>query len=311
MWLTPRIVTALGLAAWLTASSPAGSGVVGAAGAATGAESQDPVGRGAYLTAAAGCAACHSDPKRKDEPFAGGAALKTPFGTFYAPNITPDPEHGIGGWSDAEFLGALRRGRSPDGGHYYPVFPYTSYAGMSERDALDIKAYLSSLTPVARPRRPHEVSFPFNFRFLLGPWKWLFFEPRPFAADLDRTAAWNRGAYLVRHLGHCGECHTARNWLGATDAEQGLAGTLDGPGGKKVPNITPHPKDGIGGWSAGDLAYYLKTGFLPDGDFAGGAMVEVIESTTSRLTDADRAAIVVYLLSQPARPGPRPDGGPT
>ncbi len=281
--------------AFLAGLLPAGPGAAGTV-------SGDPVARGAYLTAAAGCASCHSDPKRKDQPFAGGAALNTPFGSFYAPNITPDPEHGIGRWSGAEFLGALRRGQAPDGGHYYPVFPYASYAGMSERDALDIKAYLFSLNPVARPNRPQEVSFPFNFRFLLGLWKALYFEPRPFAADLGRSAAWNRGGYLVRHLGHCGECHTARNWLGAMDAARGLAGNLKGPDGKKVPNITPHPKDGIGGWSAGDLVYFLKTGFLPDGDFAGGAMVEVIESTTSQLTDADRKAIAVYLLSLPPRP---------
>ncbi len=288
----------------LAGSSLAGGGALGAAGGAAGAESDDPVLRGAYLTAAAGCAACHSDPKHKAQPFAGGAALKTPFGSFYAPNITPDPEHGIGRWSDAQFLAALKQGRAPDGGHYYPAFPYTSYAGMSERDALDIKAYLATLAPMTRPSRLQQVSFPFNLRFLLGVWKALFFEPRPFAAELARGAAWNRGAYLVRHLGHCGECHTTRNLLGARDAARELAGNLNGPDGKKVPNITPHSKDGLGEWRAGDIAYYLKTGFLPDGDFAGGAMVEVIESTTSRLTDADRAAVSVYLMSLPPRPGP-------
>ncbi len=286
--------------ALLAGSSLAGGGALGAAGP----ESGDPDRRGAYLTAAAGCAACHSDPKRKDLPFAGGAALKTPFGSFYAPNITPDPEHGIGRWSDAQFLAALRQGRAPDGGHYYPAFPYTSYAGLRTRDALDIKAYLATLAPVARPSRRHRVSFPFNLRFLLGIWKSLFFEPRPFAAEPARGAVWNRGAYLVRHLGHCGECHTARNLLGARDASRELAGNLKGPNGKKVANITPHPKDGLGGWRAGDITYYLKTGFLPDGDFAGGAMVEVIESTTSQLTDADRAAISVYLQSLPPMPGP-------
>jgi mono/diheme cytochrome c family protein len=288
---------ALALALLLAGASLAGGGALGA-------ESGDPVSRGAYLTAIAGCGACHSDAKRKSQPFAGGAVLKTPFGDFYAPNITPDPERGIGRWSDADFLGALRRGRAPDGRHYYPVFPYASYAGMRERDALDIKAYLFSLKPIGRPNRPQEVSFPFDFRILLGLWKALYFEREPFAADPGRGAAWNRGAYLVRHLGHCAECHTARNWLGAMDAARGLAGNLKGPGGKKVPNITPHPKDGIGGWRASDLAYYLKTGFLPDGDFASGAMVEVIESATSQLTDADRAAIVTYLRSLPPRPGP-------
>jgi mono/diheme cytochrome c family protein len=291
--------------AWTLAWALAGSSLgVGGAAQAAGPESEDPVQRGAYLTAAAGCVACHSDPKRKDQPFAGGAALKTPFGDFYAPNISPDPEHGIGRWSDAQFLAALQQGRAPDGGHYYPAFPYTSYTGMSERDARDIRAYLATLAPLARPNREHEVSFPFNLRFLLGVWKALFFEPGPFAAELSRGIAWNRGAYLARHLGHCGECHTPRNLLGARDAERELAGNPNGPNGKKVPNITPHPKDGLGAWSASDIAYYLKTGFLPDGDYAGGAMVEVIESTTSRLTDADRAALSVYLLSLPPRSGP-------
>ncbi len=262
------------------------------------------VARGAYLVRAAGCHACHSDPKRKDEPLSGGAALETPFGTFYGPNITPDPEHGIGRWSDADFLRALRQGVAPDGRHYYPVFPYTSYAGMSEQDALDLKAYLFTLAPVARPDRPHEIAFPFSLRILLGPWKALFFEAKPFAPEPDRNARWNRGAYLVEHLGHCGECHTPRNLLGATDPSRKLAGNPRGPGNKKVPNITPHPVDGIGRWRDSDITYYLKTGFRPDGDVAGGAMVEVIEQGTGRLNDADRAAIAAYLLGLPPLPGP-------
>ena len=175
---------------------------------------------------------------------------------------------------------------------------------MSDRDARDIKAYLATLAPQARPNREHEISVPFNFRFLLGAWKALFFEPQPFVAEPARGADWNRGAYLVRHLGHCGECHTARNLFGARDAARELAGNLNGPNGKKVPNITPHPKNGLGAWGAGDATYYLETGFLPDGDFAGGAMVEVIESSTSQLTDADRESIWVYLLSLPPAPGP-------
>jgi mono/diheme cytochrome c family protein len=296
----PRRWTALAFAVSLAGLTVASS----VAARAAGLESGDPALHGAYLTAAAGCRACHSDPKRKDQPFAGGVALKTPFGSFHAPNITPDPEHGIGRWSDAEFLAALRHGRAPDGSHYYPAFPYTSYTGLSARDALDIKAYLATFAPVARPSRRHQISFPFNLRFLLGFWKLLFFEPGAFAAESARTPVWNRGAYLVRHLGRCGECHTTRNRFGARDAARELAGNLVGSDGKKVPNITPHPKDGLGEWRAGDIAYYLKTGFLPDGDFAGGAMVEVIESATSRLTDTDREAISVYLLSLPPTPGP-------
>jgi mono/diheme cytochrome c family protein len=299
--LRNRGALALGilLAGWI---GPAVTGL-GVAAAET-AASAEAVARGAYLFRAAGCAGCHSDPKRKHEPLAGGPALKTPFGTFYAPNITPDPEHGIGRWSDADFLRALRQGLAPDGRHYYPVFPYTSYSGMTERDALDLKAYIFSLAPVARPNRPHEVSFPFNFRDLLGLWKALFFAPRPFAPDPGREAGWNRGAYLVEHLGHCGECHTARNVLGAKDETRKLAGNPNGPDGKKVPNITPDPKDGIGRWRESDVGYYLKTGFLPDGDVADGAMSDVIEQVTAHLSDADRTAIAAYLLSLPAIPGP-------
>ncbi|MCH6587075.1 MAG: cytochrome c [Proteobacteria bacterium] len=256
------------------------------------------VARGAYVFRAAGCTGCHTDPKRKHEPLAGGPALETPFGTFYGPNISPDPEHGIGRWSDADFLRALREGLAPDGRHYYPVFPYPSYSGMTERDALDLKAYIFSLAPVARPNRPHEVSFPFEFRFLLGAWKALYFAPRRFAPDPARDAQWNRGAYLVEHLGHCGECHTPRDFLGAKDEDRKLAGNPKGPDGKKVPNITPDPEDGIGRWRAGDLTYYLKTGFRPpDGDVAGGAMSGVIEDATAHLSDADRAAIAAYLSS--------------
>lgn len=268
------------------------------------AQGDDAAARGAYVFAAAGCYACHTDVKNKGAPLAGGRALATPFGTFYSPNITPDPEHGIGAWSDRDFLRAVRAGLAPDGGHYYPVFPYASYSGMSDRDALDLKAYLFAQPPVAQANRAHEADFPFGFRFLIGLWKALFFEPARFAPAPDRDETWNRGAYLVRHLGHCAECHSPRNSLGAVDGERELAGNPAGPDGKKVPNITPHRKEGIGGWRESDITFFLKTGFLPDGDVAGGAMAEVIEHGTSRLSDADRAAIVAYLRALPPLPGP-------
>lgn len=265
---------------------------------------QAAVARGAYVVRAAGCLVCHTDAKNKGAPLAGGRALSTPFGTFYTPNITPDPKFGIGAWSDEDFARALGQGVAPDGHHYYPAFPYTSYTGMAARDVADLKAYIFAQAPVARANRPHDLHFPFNVRALMGIWKMLFFKPGRRARDPARDEAWNRGAYLVAHLGHCGECHTPRNFLGARDEARALAGNPSGPEGKKVPNITPHQRDGIGAWSASDLAYFLKTGFLPDGDVAGGAMTEVIEESTSHLSDSDRAAIATYLLAQIPVPEP-------
>jgi mono/diheme cytochrome c family protein len=158
--------------------------------------------------------------------------------------------------------------------------------------------------PVARADRRHDLEFPFNLRILAGFWQGLFFDPRPFRRDPRRDAAWNRGAYLVRHLSHCGECHSPRGKLGALDPERELAGNPVGPEGKKVPNITPHDTNGIGDWSETDLTFFFKTGFLPDGDVAGGAMDDVIRETTSKLTDQDRAAIAAYLESVPPLSGP-------
>lgn len=265
--------------------------------AATG---QTAIERGAYLTAAAGCVSCHTDAKAKGAAFAGGGPLETPFGTFYAPNITPHPEHGIGGWSDADFVRALGEGVSPGGHHYFPVFPYTSYTNMTAADARAIKAYLFSLAPVARPNRAHDIRFPFGWRFAQTFWKWLFFEPGPLAPEPDKPADWNRGAYLVRALVHCAECHTPRNPLGGMDRDRWLAGAPGGTQGDATPNITPDEATGIGRWSAEEIADFLKIGMSPDGDFAGSSMAEVVDQSTGKLSDADVAAIVTYLRSVPA-----------
>ncbi len=265
---------------------------------ATAAPDQDAVARGAYLAIAADCVACHTDSEHGGRPFAGGRALATPFGTFYSPNITPDPETGIGGWSDAQFLRALHDGVRPDGANYFPVFPYPSFTGMRDADALAIKAYLFSLPAVRQADRANDVWFPFSWRFLQNGWKLLFFTPGRFAPAPGRSAAWNRGAYLVTALAHCGECHTPRNWFGAMEGDRFLAGTSDGPDGKPVPNITPDPKTGIGKWSEDDIAGLLTDGHTPDFDFVGGAMAEIVKST-SQLTEADRRAIAVYLKSVP------------
>jgi mono/diheme cytochrome c family protein len=266
-------------------------------------EKGDPT-RGAYVMRLGGCVACHTDAKNKGVPLTGGLALKSPFGTFYTPNITPDPETGIGGWSTADFVTAMTQGLSPKGEHYYPSFPYTSYTRMSRRDLVDLKAYLDSLKPVRKAVPPHDMAFPFNIRLLMFGWKLLFFDPGEFKPDATKSAIWNRGAYIVNGPSHCGECHTARNYFGATSDTYALAGTRSGPEGKPVPNITSHIRQGIGKWGESDLLELLESGGLPDGDVIGGAMAEVVEEGSGHWTAEDRKAVAEYLLSLPARATP-------
>ena len=260
---------------------------------------EDQIARGAYLVRAAGCTSCHTDVKNNGPPMAGGRALKTPFGVFYSPNVTPDPETGIGAWSDEEFLRALREGVGPDGAHYFPVFPFTTYTRMTAADGLAIKAYLLSLPPVSRANRRHEVSPPFGWRFLQSIWKLLFFDEDRFAPDSSRSAEWNRGAYLVTALAHCGECHTPRNMFGALQDAGALAGNNQGPEGQLVANITPDRETGIGRWSEADIVHLLKTGRKPDFDDVQGLMEEVIEDGLKHLNDDDLRAIAVYLKALP------------
>jgi mono/diheme cytochrome c family protein len=257
---------------------------------------EDAVTRGEYLVRAGGCFSCHTAPG--GEPLAGGRALATPFGTFYSPNITPDPATGIGRWTDAQFLRALREGVRPDGADYFPVFPYPSFTGITEDDALAIKAYLFSRPPVRQGNRPHDVAFPFSWRFLQSGWKLLFFTPGPFQPAPERSAAYNRGAYLVTALAHCGECHTPRNFLGAVRTGQRFSGTADGPGGQLVPNITPDPGTGIGKWEKADVVELLKTGTTPEQSKVKGAMREVIQDGLKYLSDADAEAIADFLFAQ-------------
>jgi mono/diheme cytochrome c family protein len=255
------------------------------------------VARGEYLTRAGGCFSCHTAPG--GQPLAGRRALATPFGTFYSPNITPDVETGIGGWTDVQFLRALRYGVRPDGANYFPVFPYPSFTGIADGDALAIKAYLFSRPAVRQPDRAHDVAFPFSWRFLQGGWRLLFFTPGPFRPSPERSAARNRGAYLVTALSHCGECHTPRNTLGAVRQSLRLAGNADGPDGQVVPNITPDPATGIGEWQKSDLMELLKTGTTPEQTTVKGAMREAIADGFKYLSDDDLAAIADYLLAQP------------
>ena len=257
------------------------------------------IDRGRYVFDTAGCLACHTDSKNGGQPLAGGRALSTPFGVYYSPNITSDRQYGIGSWTEADFVTALRHGKNPAGGAYFPVFPYTSFTAMSDRDMADLRAYIMSLPGVNKPNRDHETGIVFGNRLLATIWQMLFFEPGPMVADMTKSDQWNRGAYLVEALGHCGECHTPRGRLGNLENGRRMAGSKLGPEGGMIPNITPDRKTGIGKWRDDDLKDLFSIGLLPDGDFAGGGMAEVITNTTSKWTKDDLDAVIVYLRSLP------------
>ena len=250
---------------------------------------------------AGGCSSCHAAPGQPDRlRLGGGLAIPSPFGTFYAPNISPDPVDGIGRWTEAEFVDAVTKGVSPAGFHYFPAFPYPSYQHAKVEDVRDLFAYLKTLAPLSGKVRDHDVPFPFNIRRNIGIWKLLFMDGKPFVPDAARSSSWNRGAYLVGSLGHCAECHSPRNFLGGIIAAQRFAGGPNPEGEGWVPNIT---QKGLDEWSAKDIAYFLETGQTPDGDSAGGSMVRVIRNT-SQLSPEDRAAIAEYLKSLPPVDGP-------
>jgi mono/diheme cytochrome c family protein len=261
------------------------------------AQDEELLSRGEYLIHAGGCITCHTEDVEGAAPLAGGYALESPFGTFFSPNITPDKATGIGEWSDDQFVDAFWEGVSPEGDHYFPAFPFTSYTGVSRDDLLAMKAYLFSLEPVEKENREHDLAWYMSTRLAAGFWKGRYFEPARFEPDPEKSDSWNRGAYLVRHLGHCGECHTPRTGRGMMIKEQELAGSVPDGDGESVPNITADPEDGIGKWSASDIEYFLEIGMLPDGDFTGSSMSDVIEDNTSHLTRDARLAIAEYLQS--------------
>jgi mono/diheme cytochrome c family protein len=262
--------------------------------------SQTDAQRGLYLAKAAGCVGCHTEDKKDAASFAGGRALKTPFGTFYGPNITPDPKAGIGRWSEADFVRAMRHGQRPDGSNYFPAFPYPSFTRIVDRDLHDLWAYLRTLPPSSRSNQPHELAFPYGWRPLVTMWKWIFFRPGP-VDDSGLTPAIARGRYLVQALGHCGECHTPRNFLGAVKDDRALAGG-EMANGKRIPNLTPTR---LKSWTDAELKEFLLTGATPDGDAASETMDEVIRNTTSQLTSTDLQALIAYLRSLPALPDER------
>lgn len=256
---------------------------------------QELIAKGEYLTKAADCAACHTVPG--GQSLAGGLAFKLPFGTIYSPNITSDREHGIGAWSDAEFVRALRKGVGRHGEDLYPAFPYTSYALLSTDDALAIKAYLGTVRPASTPSRPNDLWFPFNQRYVMRGWKLLFMPDGPLAPDTTRTSTWNRGAYLVEALAHCGECHTPRNLLFATKNDVKLSGAV--VEGWKAYNITSDRDTGIGSWTNEQLVSYLSKGHAEGRGGTSGSMAEAVNLSLRHLTPSDIDSIVEYLRSVP------------
>ncbi len=248
--------------------------------------------RGERVFLAGGCASCHAAEGAAGDArlvMAGGRGFPSDFGTFYAPNISPDPDHGIGGWSDIDFYNALHHGVSPEGQHYFPAFPYTSYVRAAPGDIVSLHAYMKTLPATDTPNRPHDVGFPFSVRRNLGGWKWLFLDPE-WVLKGDLTEDEQRGRYLAEALGHCGECHTSRNALGGLDDARWMAGAPNPTGSGNIPNVTPAKFD----WSVSDTVEYFTSGFTPEFDTAGGHMADVIENL-SQLPVEDRRAIALYL----------------
>jgi mono/diheme cytochrome c family protein len=274
-----------------------------------GALSAPDLENGRLLFAAGGCASCHATPGQDDSlRLGGGHALGSAFGKFYAPNISPHTRDGIGNWGVQDFVDAMAAGVSPQGQHYYPSFPYTSYRLMPPKALADLFAYIRTLAPVEGRAPAHELPFPFNIRRVVGGWKLLFFQGAAFEPDPSKSAEWNRGAFLVNGPGHCAECHSSRNGLGAIVQATRFAGGPDPEGKGFVPSITQHP-DALGKWSKEEIAELLKSGFTPDFDSVGGTMAAVVRNT-AQLPDADRLAMAEYLKSLPPVEGPkRPQTG--
>ncbi len=259
------------------------------------------VANGEIMFWTGGCASCHAAPKSKGEAklqLVGGLGLKTPFGTFRAPNISPDETNGIGGWSKGDFANAMLKGVSPNGSHYFPAFPYTSYARMTDKDVMDLWAFIKTLPKSSNKVAEHDVPFPFNIRRVQGLWKILFFKPEPVMTIANASPEVLRGQYLVDGPGHCSECHTPRNLIGGYDYSRWLAGGPAPEGDEFIPNITPH-KTGIGEWEESDIAYALESGFTPSFDSFGSSMVDVQENM-AKIPAKDRAAIAAYLKAIPA-----------
>jgi mono/diheme cytochrome c family protein len=255
----------------------------------------EKVVRGEYLARTGDCIACHT--ARDGAPYAGGLAMTTPFGTLYTPNITPDPETGIGKWTADEFWRALHEGKARDGSLLYPAFPFTNYTKVMREDADAMYAYFQSLRPVNRVNKPHEMDFPFNQRTLLSGWRTLYFTQGEYKEDPSKSKEWNRGAYLVEGLGHCNACHTSRNILGATRSQDEYAGGLIPVQNWYAPSLTSNREAGLGSWDTRDIVDLLRSGVSPRGAVFG-PMAAVVHDSLQYLTDSDVTAMAVYLKSQ-------------
>ena len=252
--------------------------------------------KGEYVFNASGCASCHSgvDATQAEKlVLTGGRSFPSPFGTFYAPNISMDKVNGIGAWSEEDFANAVLHGVSPEGTHYYPSFPYTAYAEMTDQDIADLWVYFRSIPESFTPSIDHDLPIYVRWRRLLGFWK-LFNKREPIIDLVSADAKIQRGAYLVETLGHCGECHTSRNFIGGLQYEYWLGGAKNPTGRGMIPNLTPAKLT----WNTEEIVEYLASGFTPDFDVAGGHMADVIENT-SKLTEEDRLAIAEYLKAIP------------
>ena len=293
------VVAAAALAWFLTAPDPLQASDLP--------DRQSDLANGELIFYAGGCTSCHAAPEAKGEDklkLAGGLELTTDFGTFRVPNISPDPETGIGGWSTLDFVNAVMRGISPGGAHFYPAFPYSSYTRMRIEDVIDLRAFMDTLPAVSNRVAGHDLSFPFNIRRGIGVWKLLYLSPEPVLRLANASEAVRRGQYLVEGPGHCGECHTSRDAMGGLETAQWLAGAPNPEGKGTIPNITPGP----GGleWSETEIVDAFKTGFKPDFvDTLGGRMGEV-QANLAHLSDVDLQAIAAYLKAVP----PLPDAVP-
>ena len=246
---------------------------------------------------AADCIACHKGNGAGDSP-SGGLGLDTPFGTFRAPNITPDQRYGIGNWSESDLKRALREGIGKQGEYLFPAFPYPSFSKLSDGDISDLYAYLMTLPAAPTPSQPHALKWPFSWRPLLFFWRTLFFRPEEAPSRPVQDATWSRGNYLVHAVAHCEECHTPRNVLGGLRKSLAFAGNVGGPDGQNAPNISSDVATGIGAWSVADMEALLKTGLTPESDMVGSGMKAVVRGT-SKLSDSDRHAMAVYLKTVP------------